>query len=234
MKEFEDNSQTIKFEAVKEEPERVKPQQNRSRNDEFSAARSGRTYENSNKKESGNGALIAIICVLTVLLVGAIVTTILLIKGNNEDPYPQEDGVIIETAPEEEDVPEIQNKVISCDLILYPETIKVKDDGSYKIKADLLDSDGEVFESGRIVLNEDTDIRQDGQRLDLGGFIYYIEETNSGDKIIFKGEIEEEDYIAMAISFETPPEEEPVEEPETEFIEGEIVEDEIVEEVDGI
>ncbi len=248
MREFEDNSETMQFDAVKEEPEAVKPQQNRSQNDEFTAARRGRGYEIHSKKESGNGALIAVICILTVLLVGAIVTGILILKNDKEEPQPQNDEAIVENQEEEEEefeeeeIPEVQNTVISCSLVFYPETVKEQDDGSYKIKADFLDPDGEVFETKRIFINEDTDIRQDGERLALEGFIYYIEETNSGDKIIFKGEIKEEDNVAVVISFETPPPEEepeeiPEETPETEFIEGDAEEEsgeEAVKDVEGI
>ena len=245
MHEFEDNSETMQFDAIKEEPEAVKPQQTRSQNDEFTAARRGRGYEIHSKKDGGNGALIAVICILSVLLVGAIVTTIFILKGDKDEPQPQNDEAIVENqeyeeeeSEEEEEVPEVQNTVISCGLVFYPGTIKEKEDGSYKIKADFLDSDGEVFETKRIFINEETDIRQDGERLALEGFIYYIEETNSGDKIIFKGEIKEEDDVALAISFETPPPEEepeevPEETPKTEFIDGE-TDEEPVEEVEGI
>lgn len=242
MSEFEDNFRTMKFEAVKETPDSDKPHQNRSRNDEFTKARKGRGYEIYEKKERGNGVLIAVICVLSVLIVAVIVATILILKADKKEPQPQNDETIVQNAEDEseedEEIPEVQNKVISCGLVFYPETAEVQDDGSYEIKADFIDSDGSVFDAKRIVLDEDTDIRQDGQRLALEGFIYYLEETNSGDKIVFDGEVKEEDYIAMAISFETPPEEELPEDMETGFIEGETQEnpDETkpVEEVDGI
>ena len=236
MNGYDDNSKTLQFEAVKDEPEIVKPQQNRNVNDEFSAARKGRGYEINEKKESGNGVLIALICVLTVLLIGAIVLAVFVIKGDKKAPQPETEEAVVEKT-EEEEVPEVQNTTISCDLVFYPKTMTEKDDGSYRVKVDFLDSDGAISKTERIFINEDTDIRQDGERLALEGFLYYMETAENGDEIVFKGEISEEDLIAITLSFQTPVEEEIVSEEQTEEDEMKAFEEEaekIFNEVDGI
>ncbi len=236
MNGHDDNSKTLQFEAVKEESEIVKPQQNRSVNDEFSVARKGRGYEINEKKESGNGVLIALICVLTVLLIGAIVLAVFVIKGDKKAPQPETEEAVVEKT-EEEEVPEVQNTTISCDLVFYPKTMTEKDDGSYRVKVDFLDSDGAISKTERIFINEDTDIRQDGERLALEGFLYYMETAENGDEIVFKGEISEEDLIAITLSFQTPVEEEIVSEEQTEEDEMKAFEEEaekIFNEVDGI
>lgn len=236
MNGYDDNSKTLQFEAVKDEPEIVKPQQNRNVNDEFSAARKGRGYEINEKKESGNGVLIALICVLTVLLIGAIVLAVFVIKGDKKAPQPETEEAVVEKT-EEEEVPEVQNTTISCDLVFYPKTMTEKDDGSYRVKVDFLDSDGAISKTERIFINEDTDIRQDGERLALEGFLYYMETAENGDEIVFKGEISEEDLIAITLSFQTPVEEEIVLGEQTEDEEMKAFEEEaekIFNEVDGI
>ena len=236
MNGYDDNSKTLQFEAVKDEPEIVKPQQNRNVNDEFSVARKGRGYEINEKKESGNGVLIALICVLTVLLIGAIVLAVFVIKGDKKAPQPETEEAVVEKT-EEEEVPEVQNTTISCDLVFYPKTMTEKDDGSYRVKVDFLDSDGAISKTERIFINEDTDIRQDGERLALEGFLYYMETAENGDEIVFKGEISEEDLIAITLSFQTPVEEEIVSEEQTEEDEMKAFEEEaekIFNEVDGI
>ena len=237
MNGHDDNSKTLQFEAVKDEPEIVKPQQNRNVNDEFSVARKGRGYEINEKKESGNGVLIALICVLTVLLIGAIVLAVFVIKGDKKAPQPETEEAVVEKTEVEEEVPEVQNTTISCDLVFYPKTMTEKDDGSYRVKVDFLDSDGAISKTERIFINEDTDIRQDGERLALEGFLYYMETAENGDEIVFKGEISEEDLIAITLSFQTPVEEEIVSEEQTEEDEMKAFEEEaekIFNEVDGI
>ena len=218
MKEFEDNSQTMEFDAVKEAPQEIKPQQNRSANDQYTAARRGRGYEI--KKEKGNGALIAIACSLTILLVVALVATILILKGDKkEEPQKQNDEAIVveneeEKAPEEEEeIPEIQNKIISCDLVFNPSSMEKEDDG-FSIRADFFDSEMNQFETRRIIINEETDIRRDGERLAPEGFIYILE-NSGGDQIVFKGEIREKDDVVIAISFESQAVEEAIEEEKT-------------------
>ncbi len=217
MKEFEDNSQTMEFDAVKEVPQSVKPQQNRSVNDEYTAARRGRGYEI--KKQKGNGALIAIACSLTILLVVALVATILILKDDKkEEPQKQNDEAIVveneeeETPEEEEEIPEIQNKIISCDLVFNPSTLE-NEDGVYSIRADFFDSEMNQFETRRIIINEETDIRRDGERLATEGFIYILE-NSGGDQIVFRGEIREKDDVVIAISFESQAVEEAIEEEE--------------------
>ena len=228
MNEFDEKTQTIEFEAIKDEPQTEKPQQNRRGNDEFTTARNGRGYEVYNRKEKSNGALIGIASALTVLLVVAIVAGIFILKGDKERQL-QNEGLIVdqkepekENLPEEEEVPEIQNLTITCNMVMYGENIS-KSGGVYTIKADLYDQEMYMFDSKAIVIDDDTDIRQDGKRLTAQALVYIIE-NSGGDNIVFKGEIREKDGRALSISFETP-QEVPEEEPEEQTPEAEAPEE---------
>ncbi len=233
MNDFEEKDQTMKFDAVKDAPQPPKPQRNRSQNDEFTAARNGRGYEIYHKKERGNGALIAVACILAVLLIATIAVAIVILKADKEAPQMQNDGAIVkendEDVSEEEEIPEIQNKIISCDLVFHPETIE-EEDGAYTIKADFFDQKMNLFESREVIINKETDIRQDGERLAVEGFIYIIE-NSGGDQTIFKGEVREEDGAVVAISFESLPEEVETEEAEEETVPEENSEDDVTEDL---
>ncbi len=212
MNNFEDKTQTFKFDPLKEE----KPQQNRVSDDEFSAARRGQSNENYHRKEEkGNGALIAVAIVLAVLLIGAIVAGIFILKAEKEPQKPL-DEVIIEKEPqEEEEPPEVQNVSLSCNIVFYPESVIAKD-GGYTVLADLYDDGMYKFDNKKLIINGETDIRQDGKRLTPRALVYIIE-NSGGDMPVFEGEIKEEDGSVISLSFEAPAEEEiPEEVPEEE------------------
>jgi len=90
------------------------------------------------------------------------------------------------------------------------------------------------FDNKKLIINGETDIRQDGKRLTPRALIYIIE-NSGGDMPVFEGEIKEEDGSVISLSFEAPPEEEeipeelPEETPEEELPEditiGETTED---------
>ena len=227
MSNFDDKTQTFKFDPILEE----KPQQNRVSDDEFSAARRGKNYENYRRKEEkGNGALVAIAIILAVLLIGAIVAGIFILKGDKEPQNPL-DEVIIEKEPEEEEEPpEVQNVSLSCNIVFYPESVIAKD-GGYTILADLYDDGMYKFDNKKLIINGETDIRQDGKRLTPRALIYIIE-NSGGDMPVFEGEIREEDGSVISLSFEAPAEEEiPEELPEGELPEGENPEEPLTEDI---
>ena len=225
MHDFDDKTQTFQFEAVKEEPQTTKPQQNRSQNDEFTAARKGRGYEIYDRKEKSNAALIGIASALTVLLVITIVVGIFILKSDNENPQNEGNSIVQnETSqePTDKEIPEIQNLTVACKMVFYGVGTR-ENNGEYIARADLYDQEMYQFDSRDIIIDEDTDIRQDGKRLTPQALVYLIE-NSGGESIVFEGEIKDEDGRAISISFETPvieePQEENTEEPTEE--EGEV------------
>ncbi len=219
MNEFDEKAQTFKFDPVKEEKIQEKPQQNRRENDEFSAARKGYgDYEQSysGKKEKGNGGLIAIACILTVILVVVIVGGIFILKNDNNPQLPAGEEVTPSLPEEEipEEIPEVMNASVLCNIVFYSDSIMVND-GEYTILADLYDDQMYKFESKKLIIGKETDIRQDGVRITPQAFSYIIENTG-GEKIVYEGEVRERDGVVLAISFESLFEEEPEEDDEEE------------------
>ena len=229
MSNFDDKTQTFKFDPISEE----KPQRNRVSDDEFSAARRGKSYENYNRKEEkGNVALIVVAIILAVLLIGVIVAGIFILKTDNEAEPPVENEIILEEEKEEEP-PEVLNVTTMCNIIFYPESVIAKD-GGYSLLADLYDEEMYKFDNRKLIINDDTDIRQDGKRLTPRALIYIIE-NSGGDMPVFEGEIREEDGAIVSISFEAPQEEEIPEEeiPQEVIPEEETPSEEIPEEATG-
>lgn len=216
MSDFKDNGDTFRF-----RPGEEKPQINRSENDEYSSARRNKAYEEEEEKSSNILPYIAI--ALAVLLILAVVAGIFILKRGKEpqNNIPQDEEVIKipEEEEEEEETPEI---TLVCSMVFDSSRIYKNGDG-YAVLADLYDKDFYSFDSRKLIINEETDIRESGKRISKDALIYIIRNT-AGDAIVFDGEIRESDNTVLSISFdssvleapeeETPEEENPPKEPE--------------------
>ena len=203
MSDFKDNGDTFRF-----RPGEEKPQINRSENDEYSNARRNKAYE---EEEKSSNILPYIAIVLAVLLIIAVVAGIFILKQGKEpqNNIPEDEEVIKipEDEEEEEEEPEI---TLVCSMVFDSSRIYKNGDG-YAILADLYDKDFYSFDSRKLIINEETDIRESGKRISKDALIYIIRNT-AGDAIVFDGEIRESDNTILSISFDSSVLEEPEEE----------------------
>lgn len=224
MSDYNDKTQTFKFSPVKDE----KPQINRSENDEYSAARKNTGYER--REERSSNTLVYVAIILAVLLIAAVVAGIFILKPS-DDPSQNlpEEGIteILPSKEEEEEPSEKKDITVSCSMVFYSDSV-IKKNGGYTVLADLYDKDFYKFDNRKLIINNDTDIREDGKRLSADALIYLVE-SMGGEGIVFDGEIKEEDGTVLSITFdgsfreeiENPPEENPDEGEQTPTEEGE-------------
>ena len=215
MSTFNDKEDTFVFQPEQREK---KPQLDRSGYDEYSNARRGVSYET---EDTSSKKLLYIAIALAVLLIIAVVAGIFILNAgkepNNNIPENEIEGVLPEEE-EEEEAPEI---TLVCSMVFDSSSVFKRDEG-YTVLADLYDKDFYKFDNRKLIINDDTDIREKGKRVSADALVYLIENM-AGDAIIFDGEIRESDNTLISISFdsseweeETPPEEEAPEEPSEE------------------
>lgn len=226
MSDFKDKGDTFRFRPGEEEK---KPQINRSEYDEYSSARRSKVYEEEEEKSSNILPYIAI--ALAVLLIIAVVAGIFILKQGKgpQNNIPEDETVIKIPEDEEEEEEEEPEITLVCSIVFDSSRIYKTDDG-YAVLADLYDKDFYSFDSRKLIINEETDIRESGKRISKDALIYLIRNT-AGDAIVFDGEIRESDNTILSISFdssvleepeeEAPEEENPPKEPEKTPEEGE-------------
>ena len=198
MSDNNDKTQTFEFHPVKDE----KPQKNRSENDEYSAARRNKSYEK--EEASRSSALIYVAVILAVILIAAVIAGIFILRPANEPQQnlPENDNVaVLPNEKEEEEEPtEEKNITVSCSMVFYSDSVIKKDNG-YTVLADLYDKDFYKFDNRKLIINDDTDIREDGKRLSADALIYLIE-SMAGEGFVFDGEIREDDSVVLSIDFD--------------------------------
>ena len=225
MENNNDKSKTVEFRPVKEKKQQV----NRKENDVYSSARKSKVYEEA--EETQNKSLIILAIVLAVLLIVAIIAGVIILgRGNNssEEKLPTEDIIDIqEEIPEEEEEKEV---ITGCQVVFYGDSVIKKSDG-YTILADLYDSEFKKIDNRKLVINNETQIRENGKRLSAEGLIYAVE-SMAGEGIVFDGQIRESDNVVLKLSYEGSFREEVEEEPpaEEETPENNPTEEEIPEE----
>ncbi len=225
MSNFKDNGDTFRFRPGEGEK---KPQINRSENDEYSSARRNKVYE---EEEKSSNMLPYIAIILAVLLIIAVVAGIFILKKGKEpqNNIPEDETVIKIPEDEEEEEEEEPEITLVCSMVFDSSRVYKTDDG-YAVLADLYDKDFYSFDSRKLIINEETDIRESGKRISKDALIYIIRNT-AGDAIVFDGEIRESDNTVLSISFDSsvleepeedsPGEENPPKEPEETPEEGE-------------
>lgn len=197
MKDYNDKSETFEFKPVREE----KPQINRRENDVYSSARKSVEYDKN--EEGTNRTLVYVAIVLAVLLIVAIVAGIFILKsGNNaENQIPEQENIIVSEKEEEENLPEEEKEIIvECSMIFYADSV-IKKNGEYTVLADLYDKDFYKFDNRKLIITNDTLIKEDGKRLSMDALMYLVE-SMAGEGIVFQGEIREEDNVVLSISFD--------------------------------
>lgn len=212
MENNNDKSKTVEFRPIKE----TKQQVNRKENDVYSTARKSKVYEE--RGETQNKSLIYLAIVLAVLLIVAIIAGVIILgRGNksSDENVPAEDIIeALEELPEEEEEKEV---ILECQVVFYGDSVIKKENG-YTILADMYDSEFKKIDNRKLVINSETQIRENGKRLSAEGLVYAVE-SMAGEGIVFDGQIRESDNVVLKLSYEgsfrEEAEEEPPEEEET-------------------
>lgn len=203
MENNNDKSKTVQFNPIREEKKQV----NREESDIYSSARKNDFYKNE-KEDNKNRNLVYIAIVLSVLLVIAVIAgAIILSSGEKSDEkLPDEIGNEIvktqENEEKEEEKKQEQEKevIISSDVVFYGDSIIKKGD-FYTVLADLYDNSFKKTDNRKLVINSETDIRENGKRMTPEGLIYTIE-SMAGEQIIFECKIRESDNVLLSVSYE--------------------------------
>ena len=228
MSENNDKSQTLEFKPVKEEKVRVE----RSNDDVFSNPRKNDNYRE--QKRGNDKKLVITAIILALLLVVAIIAAAVIISSDKreiEDVSPIEMEEII---PDEEEEME-ENLILVYDIVFYGDSV-IKKDGKYTVFADLYNKSFEKEDNRKLVISDETDIRENGKRITAEGLVYLIENM-TGEQIVFEGEIRDKDNVLLSVSFDGSFREELNEESAEEIIEetpeneSDIPEEEISEEL---
>ena len=184
-------------------------------------------------EEKGSKALIYTLVILSILLVIAIGAVLLLLSSDkNEKGETQNIGgdIILEKKePSEEKEEEKEVKIISCSVVFYGESAVESDEG-YVITAKLTDNDTQRQKKKHLLIDDDTEIRINGKRVETDSFIYLLEEKNE-EKLAFDARVDDEKEYITYISYdgdlsenEEAEEEPPAEETGEESDEEEIIE----------
>lgn len=199
MENNNDKSKTVEFRPVKENKQQV----NRRENDVYSSARKAGVYEE--KDEGQSKGLIYLAIVLAVLLIVAIVAGVIILSAGNNvdeetDPENPDNSVIVQDELPEEEEEEKKEVITTCQIVFYGDSVIKKSDG-YTILADLYDSSFNKTDNRKLVINDETDIRENGKRLSAEGLVYAVE-SMAGEGIVFDGQIRESDNVVLKLSYE--------------------------------
>lgn len=218
MDEYNDKDQTIEFRPQKDDKEYI----SRGEENIYSEGRKSNVHY-EDKKESGSKALIYTALILAILLVIAVTVGLIILNMDNSDKekeIPQNQETVLDIEEDEEIEEEIaEEEVINFyNVVFYGDSVIKTEDG-YSILADLYDeSFSQKKDNRKLFINEETDIRENGQRLSAQGLVYAVE-SMAGEGVIFEAKIRESDDVAISISYEgsfeeelNPPEEENPEE----------------------
>ena len=185
-------------------------------------------------EEKGNKALIYTLVILSILLVIAIGAVLLLLSSDkNEKRETQTLGgeiILEEKEPsQEKEEEEKEVKIISCSVVFYGESAVESDEG-YVITVKMTDNDTQRQKKKHLLIDDDTEIRINGKRVETDSFIYLLEEKNE-EKLAFDAKVDDEKEYITYISYdgdlsenEKAEEESPAEETGEESEEEEIIE----------
>ena len=194
MNENNDKSQTLEFKTVKEEKVRL----DRSSEDVYSSRRRNDSYREETKRSDKKLVIVAVI--LSVLLIIAIISGAIIISSGNKKAEENLPAVKPEEImPEEEAEPE-KDIVLVYNIVFYGESV-IEKDGQYTIFADLLNNSFEKEDNRKLIINDETDIRENGKRISSEGLVYLIE-SMVGEQIVFEGEIRDKDNVLLSVSFD--------------------------------
>lgn len=209
MEEYNDKDQTIEFRPVKEEKEYV----SRENGSVYNEGRKERNVRRESEKS--NRPLIYLALVLAILLVIAIAVGIIILNKDNavknNEPLEMEPPVI--EIEEEEEVSKEEVKINYYNVVFYGDSVIKTQDG-YSVLADLYDDSFNKKDNRKLYITEETDIRENGNRLSASGLVYAIE-SMAGEGVVFEAKIRENDNMVVSVYYDgsfkeemNPPEEE--------------------------
>jgi len=219
MENNNDKSKTEKFTPMNKSN---KPEINRSAGDAYSEARRTPEYDFYDGDDGGNKKLVVVSVILAVMLVIVIALSIFII-GSTKKGSPENEQPPVETEEIVEEDEEEEEKTGKYNLVFYGESIIEKNDYVI-IDADLFDEEMTKVSNRKIKISSETRIISGGESITKKSLIYLIENVVD-EKIVFEGTIQEEDGLALRLSFEYEAEPEPEEEIPEEPIEDEPAEE---------
>ena len=207
MEEFNDKSETVIFNPIKEEKKVVE----RVDDDEFSLSRKPPEEEEYyvKRKEKASGmsekTLIAIVAVLAVLFVVVVILAISVMNGNKgETSHPDntgDPGVIVEDPEEEPIEDEPEEEIVVFERKAYFKSGSVEKDGSvYTVRAEIYDENGNKLYEKRLSMDSSTVIKENGKELIIKRFIDIVDSLGD-NKFMFDAEINEEEYFIVSVSY---------------------------------
>jgi len=237
MKDYEDKDRTFIF---KPEDGEKKPVLKKETPPEVDEEEYERPAPRKRRKKKESHALVYVAIGLSILLVVVIAIAISVLKSDEEpkNPIENEPTENVGEKENEEEAPPVQEEpekeTVRDYYIVFDaeEKYLLEDENGYSIAAEFYDEDGYKEKTGKVRITDETDIRDNGNRISTKTFVNKLSEQNE-NRVKFESEIREKDGIYTALSitydsrdFKKPVEEEVIEDKEDEVVIIEIIDDE--------
>ena len=161
--------------------------------------------ESSHRGSKTNTTLIILTIVLSVVFVATLIWGIFSFIKLKEENTKEE--IVAEEKPEEipveisvEEPQEEEEKNILYNIIFYKDSVE-KEGDFYTVRVKLYNKSMVFKEEKRVIINESTEIAEDGKQLSLVSFISVIEGL-AQENVVFKGKINEKTKEVVNISYE--------------------------------
>lgn len=208
-KKLNDNEKTMVFNPIKEKNQKENPI-SEEKNVDFVEELVNEDYDEDEYEEDEISSRTKIILIVatalaTIIFVAVCVWGIstLFNKREEKPEIPEKENIVveepekIEETPVEEPAEEEEN--ILYNIAFLPGSVEQEGD-SYTVRAKLYNKSMVSEGEKRIVLNDSTEIVEDGEELSLVSFISIIESIED-EEIIFKGKISEKTREVINISY---------------------------------
>lgn len=154
-------------------------------------------------EEEGKGKKFFLYTFLILAIIAVIATTLFIVlswdKGGKKVPVEEPGSEVVKTEDEEveEDIPPAEI-TYTCSIIFFGDSA-VENNGEYTVTAQVRYQGDAREEKKHLIINGETQIRINEDRLDKESFIYLIEGKNE-EKLSFDAKINESGYI-LSVSF---------------------------------
>ena len=206
MEEYNDKSETVIFNPIKEEKKVVE----RVDDDEFSLSRKPPEEEEYyvKRKEKSSGisekVLISIVAVLVVLFIAVVILAFSIMngkKGNTPAPSKEETSGIIEEDPEDEPIEDPIAETVIFERKAFFQSGSVEKEGNiYTVRAEIYDENGNKLYEKRLSMDSSTVIKENGKELIIKRFVDIVDSLGSS-KFMFDVEVDEKEYFIVSVSY---------------------------------
>ncbi len=167
--------------------------------------------EESDDEKSGNGILIGVVIVLLVLFIAAVIWFATVFnKMMNEDNAKKANNkntsVVQQEQTQEEEEEEVEGEASVCRFKFFTDDITRESDGSYTVRAIIYITGGTTL-TDNVIIDSETDIREDGVKFSTGTFISVLKglneiELEDGVDVLFSGTYDIVTMHVESISYE--------------------------------